>query len=50
MRAEFLPFRVLLLAVSGWMHLEQQEVIAYLLEERRVLREQIGKRRGPARF
>ena len=49
MRAEFLPFRVLLLAVLGWMHREQQEVIAYLLE-RRVLREQIGERRGPARF
>ena len=45
MSADFLPFRVLLLAVSGWVHREQQEVIDYLVEENRVLREQIGKRR-----
>jgi transposase InsO family protein len=45
MRADFLPFRVLLLAVSGWVHREQQAVIEYLVEENRVLREQIGNRR-----
>jgi transposase InsO family protein len=45
MRADFLPFRVLLLAISGWVHREQQGVIEYLVEENRVLREQIGNRR-----
>ena len=45
MRADFLPLRVLLLAVSGWVNRHQQEVIEYLVEENRVLREQIGNRR-----
>lgn len=45
MRADFPPFRVLLLAVSGWVHREQQAVIEYLVEENRVLREQLGNRR-----
>lgn len=45
MRADSLPFRVLLLAVSGLVHREQQGVIEYLVEENRVLREQIGNRR-----
>ncbi len=45
MTADFLPFRVLLLAVSGWVHREQQGVIECLVEENRVLREQIGNRR-----
>ena len=45
MRADFLPLRVLLLAVSGWVNRHQQEVIEYLVEENRVLRQQIGNRR-----
>ena len=45
MRADFLPFRVLLLAVSGWVRREQLQVIDYLVEENRILREQIGNRR-----
>ncbi len=45
MSAELLPLRVLLLTVSGWVHREQQDVIDYLVEENRVLREQIGGRR-----
>jgi len=45
MRAELLPLRVLILAVSGWVNRHQQEVIEYLVEENRVLREQIGDRR-----
>ena len=45
MRADFLPLWVLLLTVSGWDHRQQQEVIEYLIEENRVLREQIGNRR-----
>ncbi len=37
--------RFLLLTVAGWMHREQAKAIAYLLEENRVLREQLGGRR-----
>src|SRR3954453_3221661 len=39
------PFRFLLLAVSGWMNQHQLQVIEYLREENRVLREQLGDRR-----
>jgi putative transposase len=39
------PFRFLLIAVSGWMNQHQQQVIEYLREENRVLREQLGDRR-----
>src|SRR5215813_13145854 len=33
------------LAIAGWMSRHQQEVIAYLVEENRILREQMGNRR-----
>src|ERR1700679_3177190 len=36
------PFRFLLIAVSGWMNQRQLQVIDYLREEKRVLREQHG--------
>lgn len=39
------PFRLLLIAVAGWMSDEQQQVINFLREENRVLRAQIGTRR-----
>src|SRR5215467_1065472 len=39
------PFRFLLIAVSGWMNQQQLELIDYLREENRVLREQLGKKR-----
>jgi putative transposase len=39
------PFRLLLIAVAGWMNHEQQKIIDYLREENRVLRAQIGTRR-----
>jgi putative transposase len=39
------PFRFLLIAVSGWMNQHQLQVIEYLREENRVLREQLGDRR-----
>ena len=39
------PFRLLLVAVAGWMNQEQQQIIEYLHEENRVLRAQIGGRR-----
>ena len=42
------PFRLLLFAVAGWMNHQQQEVLDYLREENRVLREQLGNR--PVRF
>jgi hypothetical protein len=39
------PFRFLLIAVAGWMNQRQLQVIDYLREENRVLREQLGGRR-----
>ncbi len=39
------PFRLLLIAVAGWMNQRQLHVIDYLREENRVLREQLGGRR-----
>jgi hypothetical protein len=35
----------MLIAVSGWMNCRQLQVIEYLREENRVLREQLGDRR-----
>jgi len=35
----------LLLMFSGWVNRQQQQAIDYLLEENRVLREQLGGRR-----
>jgi putative transposase len=37
--------RFLLLLFSGWVNRHQREVIDYLMEENRVLREQLGGRR-----
>jgi hypothetical protein len=39
------PFWFLLIVVSGWMNQRQLQVIDYLREENRVLREQLGGRR-----
>ena len=39
------PFRFMLIAVSGWMNHRQLQVIDYLREENRALREQLGDRR-----
>ena len=41
----FGPLRFLLLVFAGWVNRDQRDVIAYLLEENRVLREQFGRRR-----
>ena len=38
------PFLLLIVAVAGWMNRNQQEVIVYLQEEIRVLKEQLGKK------
>ena len=45
MTADYYPLRMLLLAVSGWVHREQQRTIEYLVEENRVLKEQLKGRK-----
>ena len=45
MRVGLDPFRFLLISLAGWMNQQQQHAIADLVEENRVLREQIGHRR-----
>ena len=45
MRSGFDPFSLLVVSVAGWMNRHQQHVIEYLMEENRVLREQLGHRR-----
>ncbi len=42
------PLRFLLVALAGWIHQQQRDVIDYLQAENRVLREQLGPR--PVRF
>jgi len=39
------PFRLLLISLAGWLNQRQQDVIDYLQEENRVLREQLGGKR-----
>jgi putative transposase len=46
MQAGLDPFSFLVISVAGWLNQRQQHVIAYLVEENRVLREQIGNRRS----
>ncbi|MFT5042968.1 MAG: putative transposase [Hyphomicrobiaceae bacterium] len=45
MTAETYPLRVLLLTLAGWINVEQQRIIEYLVEENRVLKEQLGGKR-----
>jgi hypothetical protein len=45
MRASLDPFWFVVTTIAGWMSQYQQKVIAYLIEENRVLREQVGDRR-----
>ncbi len=45
MSVDLYPLQVLLTTLAGWMNRQQQDVIAYLVEENRVLKEQLkGKR------
>jgi hypothetical protein len=44
MRSALDPFRRLLISLAGWLNQRQQDVIDYLQEENRVLREQLGGR------
>ena len=39
------PFRFVVIAVAGWMNQRQLQIIVYLREENRVLREQLGDKR-----
>ena len=39
------PFRLLLISLAGWVNQQQQDVIDYLQEENRILREQLGGKR-----
>ena len=45
MKAETYPLQVLLWTLSGWANRHQQDVLAYLVEENRVLKEQMTGRR-----
>jgi hypothetical protein len=50
MRLAIDPFRLLLISLAGWLNQRQQDVIDFLQEENRVLREQLGgKQCGPGR-
>jgi hypothetical protein len=37
--------RLLLLTITGWLDCREREALAYLVEENRILRQQIGQRR-----
>src|SRR6516162_9913519 len=41
MRADFSPLQMLLVTLAGWVNRHQQRVIEYLVEENRVLKEQV---------
>src|SRR3989441_11861558 len=45
MHAALDPFSFVVISIAGWMNQHQQHLIEYLIEENRVLREQIGSRR-----
>jgi transposase InsO family protein len=45
MRADLNPFSFLVISIAGWINQRQLQLIEYLVEENRVLREQIGNRR-----
>ena len=45
MMADLSPLRLLLVTLAGWVNCHQQQVIEYLVEENRVLKEQLKGRR-----
>jgi hypothetical protein len=45
-----IPLRFVLVALAGWMNQQQRDVIDYLQEENRVLREQLGPRPTSSRL
>ena len=45
MRADVYPLQVLLATLAGWINRHQQDLVGYLVEENRVLKEQLKGRR-----
>jgi putative transposase len=45
MRDHLFPLRFLLATFAGWLHRRQAQAIEYLIEENRVLKEQLGEKR-----
>jgi hypothetical protein len=41
----FKPLTFIAVTIAGWMNRQQQDVIAYLREENRILREKLGHKR-----
>ncbi len=41
----FTPWQFIVVAIAGWMNRQQQQVIEYLREENRILREKLGHKR-----
>ena len=41
----FKPWHFIVVAIAGWMNRQQQDAIAYLKVENRILREKLGRRR-----
>ena len=41
----FQTWQFILVALAGWLNQQQQDIVAYLSEENRVLREQLGGKR-----
>jgi hypothetical protein len=39
------PWRFFLAAIAGWMNKQQQDLMAYVVEESRILREKLGGKR-----
>ena len=45
MTTDLSPFRLLLVTLAGWVNRHQQQVVEYLVEENRVLKEQLKGQR-----
>jgi hypothetical protein len=45
MRPTLDPFRLLLISLAGYLNQQQQDLVDYLREENRVLRQQLGSKR-----
>jgi hypothetical protein len=39
------PWHFIMVALAGWMNRQQQDVIVYIREENRILREKLGSKR-----
>ena len=50
MTPDIYPLQVLLVTLAGWVNRRQQHVIEYLVEENRVLKEQLTGRRLQGRL